>query len=563
MKRIGLYIVCTFILLCAHQSMLVAQQIKAISSAETVYTNQPFTVVYTISGDRGYNFEAPDFKPFKQLSGPFKKSSISIVNGVRSSEVSYTYQLSMSKVGKYTISGAKLKTGSYTRRSNKLRIQVVKSGDANIDHNNELFIEMSLRDSTIYVGQQVLLDHQVFSGNKKIKGSSIVGQFPKDRFMINIVKDGTSMMNTQVMRDNKLYNKAFISRLAIYPLRSGKIQIPDINFEVDVDDPRTTRRSIFGFNTYQRKALRTAGFELDVKPLPSNPPASFTGCVGRLNVQSQMSEGPYSIGDEIMLNLEMEGTGISEQVNPPNWKQAGLDILEPKLVKDRKSIHNGEIIFQKIYQYVVIPKKAGQLRLKIPYAFFDPKTEQFVEKESNSTLINIAAGSTGLSDASQKNLTEQAKQESKLWYQKKWIWGLALAGLAGLLFFLFKPKKEIQNTPKLSQEEAALIKAKRSLSEAESILQSGNKDRYWETLEHALRIYLEEKLEIGTSKYSISEITTRWEQKNYPQTHIDTWRDMVDKINRARYAGQSIQNMEQLYQQGLDWIVQVEKDTTT
>ena len=534
-----------------------AQNITASTSATDVYANQAFDVTFSIDGGGG-EFTPPDFSPFRIVAGPFQSSNITIVNGQRSESKSFTYRLEIDKPGSYTIGSAQLKTNSFTKKSKSISINVLKASKENAMQGNNIFLEMELNDSTIYVGQQLLIDHNLYYGNIEVKGSSLVGDFPKDRFLVNRVIDGTRIQKKQLMKNGKMQNEAFISRLSIFPLRSGPMTVPDINFQIDLQNPNAPRsRGFFSFNSYDRKVVSTPEFELDVKPLPPDVPEHFTGCVGSLGGRASVTNRNPKVGEEIFVILEFEGNGIAEQVTAPQWKQDQFEIYDAKLVKDEKKIINGEIVFQKQFQYLVIPLEEGSASLKIPYAYFDPTEERYISTFTGIPNIQIRASDQSLSDATSKTLNAVNETATKPWYTQLWIWGIALVLIAGILGIFFN-KKSKDKEDSITPEEAALLVAKRQLSSAKNLLDQKETGKYWETLENALRIYLEDKLSIGTSQYSISEISDQWKEKQYDENRLSEWKEMVNKINLARYAGQNIQNMENLYQEALDWIVRCE-----
>lgn len=538
-------------------SQSVAQTIRASTSAEDVYAMQVFDVTFTIENGRNANFTPPDFKDFRVSAGPFSSSNITIVNGNRKESQSVTYRLIADKPGKYKIGPGQITTSTLKRKSNTLTINVLKATKENVMQGNNIFLEMTLNDSTVYVGQQLLIDHDIFYGNIDVKGSALVGDFPRDRFLVNQVMNGGNIRKTQMMYQGKMQNKAKISRLALFPLRSGEMEIPDINFDVDIQNPNARRRrGFFSFNSYDSKVVRTPEFTLDILPLPADAPESYTGCVGNLTAKAQITSRSVAVGEELFLQLTLSGNGLADQIDAPAWKQDGFQIFDPKLTSEDKKVRNGEIIFTKVYQYLVIPDEVGRKTLRIPVSHFDPVEEKYVTTYASISNLNVTESANTLTDAKSKTIKTIAERDQKMWYSKPWIWGVVALLLAGLIFFFVYRKKKPAEV--ISVEEASRIIAQRKLSSAKDLLDRKETGKYWETLENALRIYLEEKLDVNTSQYSISAISDKWLSKNYDENKLNVWKDMVDKINRARYAGQDISNMENLYKEALDWIVDVE-----
>ena len=549
-------LICCFWFACL--SMSIAQSISARSSVQDVFARQAFDVSFTIEGGGG-EFTPPSFDPFQVVAGPFTSSSISIVNGRRSESKTYTYRLKQDKTGTYEIAPASLTTRTMKRRSNSLTIKVLEASKENAMQGNMIFLEDKFSDSIVYVGQQVYLDHYLYYGQLDIKGSALVGDFPRDRFLVNQVKDGTRLTRKQVMYEGKMLNQVQNSRLAIFPLRSGEIEIPDVNFQVDILNPNAPkRRGFFSIRNYESKVVSTPPFNLTVLPLPPDAPSSFTGNVGSFSVNAAIDSRQLKVGTEHFINITLKGDGVSDQVFAPKWSQKGLQVFYPKLLDEKQKIENGEIIFTKTYQYLIIPERNDFTQIDVPVSFFDPS--QGVYKTIIATIndIVVSGSDQALKDATEKNLNALGSDEETPFYKKYWFWGIVLL-VAGLgVFFLFRKGKN-EEQEEITPEEAAKLVAQRQLTEAKQLLDNQETSKYWETLEKSLQIYVEDKLEIGTSSYSIAEITERWNAENFYPSLLEQWREMVRKINLARYAGQDISNMENLYQEAIDWIVACER----
>lgn len=534
-----------------------AQSIEVSKLDLDVFASEPFEVTFTIKGaTRDMDFIPPNFKPFKVIQGPNRSTNTEVLNGRVNTNNTISYILMHDRIGTFNIGSATLKSRKFSKKTKNFKVEILKSTKSNKLKGNNIFLDMTLSDSTIYVGQQLLIDHDVYYGDIKVEGSKRTSSIVPEKYILEEILNGKTIPRSSANINGGKRNKAKISRLAIFALRSGEISIPDLEFEVDFKRPNSRSNSFFNRN-YIKKSLQSEGVAFTVEPLPPGAPESFTGCVGQLTGTSEISKGPFSVGQEILVNLELRGSGISEQITAPIWTQAGLEIFEAKLLGENKIIENGEIVFTKIYQYLVIPRIAKQVRLEIPFSSFNPKTGKYEENKSSSVLLKVGESATKLVDATDKNLNVGNSILDSATYKKPWFWGILILGISGIVFFLMRKGNK---SPKveLTIEEAALIVAQRKLSFAKDLLDTGNTGEYWETLENSLRIYLEEKLEIGTTDYSIAEISERWEKASLKPDLLDQWKGMVDKINLARYAGQSISDMENLYKEALDWIVKVE-----
>ena len=116
-----------------------AQNARITASApQTVGVGQQFQVQFNVNAEHS-NFKAPSFKGLNTLGGPYSShsSSTSFINGRRTSsmEISYTYVLSASSEGRFTIGSASCVVDGKTISSEPVTITANKSA-GNHNQNN-------------------------------------------------------------------------------------------------------------------------------------------------------------------------------------------------------------------------------------------------------------------------------------------------------------------------------------------------------------------------------------------------------------------------------------------
>ena len=107
-----------------------AQDVKFTASArDRVALGDRFQVTYTVN-ENGTDFNGPDFKDFRVLSGPNLSTnrSYQIINGKMSQSIttSFTYYLQSVIEGRFTIPAATVHVDGSLYKSNELEIEVVK-----------------------------------------------------------------------------------------------------------------------------------------------------------------------------------------------------------------------------------------------------------------------------------------------------------------------------------------------------------------------------------------------------------------------------------------------------
>ena len=93
-------------------------------STDTVALGQSFELVYELKNAQG-EFEAPELSDFEIYSGPNFTSSYSMINGVSTMSMSYTYHLKPKKVGAFSIDPAVVAVGGETYSTDPVNIVVV------------------------------------------------------------------------------------------------------------------------------------------------------------------------------------------------------------------------------------------------------------------------------------------------------------------------------------------------------------------------------------------------------------------------------------------------------
>jgi len=119
------------ILICSFFGLL-AQDAPTLSievSADTIYMDNAFRIKYTVKNGSAEGFERPSLDQFDLLQGPSRSSSMSFINGVQSSEESYTYYFRPSKAGVYQIDAFELTMDGQSLKSNSPNVIVVANPD--------------------------------------------------------------------------------------------------------------------------------------------------------------------------------------------------------------------------------------------------------------------------------------------------------------------------------------------------------------------------------------------------------------------------------------------------
>ncbi len=560
---------------------------KASAPASVARGNQ-FRLIYTVNAQPS-SFKNPSFTPFDVLMGPSTSSStsISIVNGQMSQNISYTYTfiLSASKEGKFTIPPAEIVVKGKSYKSNPISIEVTKgnvtattnntnsqnqgNGDnlsqpANVS-NDDIFIRVNVSKTSVYQGEQLVAAIYIYTrlniaGFENMKFPNFNGFWSED------LENPTQISLHQEYVNGKLYNVGLLKKVLLSPERSGKLVISPAQATVVVQQRvQKQQRSIFDdfFGSYQNvtKNLTSPEVTIHVKELPGTKPLAFSGGVGSFNLESHIDKTNLKMNEAFNYTLKLSGTGNLKLVDIPKPKFPNdFEVYEPKITNAYNNKGNGSI-GSKIVSYLVIPRHYGDYTIPgFDFSYFDLKSQTFKTIHINEVSIAVSKDSTQSANAV---ISEFAKKDvnilgSDIRYIKKdvgtltennhFIFGDLLFELAFpfflliLLLLLFLRRKQIKersNILAMRNRKANKVATKR-LSMAYKCIKNNNDSNFYEEINKALWGYLSDKLIIPVSELTRESAIEKLKEKNIDETLITELNETLDQCEYARYAPSAV-----------------------
>ena len=131
---------------------------------------------------------------------------------------------------------------------------------------------------------------------------------------------------------------------------------------------------------------------VDVRPLPTEAPAGFTGAVGRFEVSADVDTTTIRMNESVQLTVKIEGSGNIDALPDPSWPEfQGWRVIESPAVASSEII-DGRLVGSRTYERVLVPEIAGELAVPgISYTYFDPDLEQYAQTATSPIVISIAA----------------------------------------------------------------------------------------------------------------------------------------------------------------------------
>ena len=554
MKKILLSIILFFGLFITN-----AQTLTVTTDKNPALVGEQILIKFTVNA-KAKDFKSPNFQGLRILSGPnsSSSSSYSFVNGESKSEITttYSYYVSASKEGNYTISSASVNANKKTISSNPLTIKVVKGKkqeNNNIEKN--LFITVNTTKKNIIVGEQIIVSYKLHT-RLELENTEL-SQLPNLNGFWKKDLESSSRFKREVI-DGIPYNTAIIKKTVLTAQKSGKLEIDPIKVTCSIRiTNQRNRRDPFAnfFNTYnvREEIISSKKITINVKDLPSPKPSNFSGGVGNFEISSKTDKNELNANDALTYTIKLTGTGNIELIKPfvidfPK----DFEVYDPKITE--KIFQGGNKRSIKTFEYLLIPRYKGNY--KIPsynFSFFDTKQKKYVTKKTQSHSINVLKSNN---DENNTTSFSQQKVESvnndinyiknSTIFSEKTNQKINL-NIIYILFFLpiilmillsiilsvrnKNPLNLIDKKHKLAKK----IASKR-LKKANEFLKAKNYDGFYEEIEKSLWGYFSDKFKvdiINLSKDSINDYFTKYEiSKDVKNQFID----LINSCELERYS---------------------------
>ena len=596
------------VLLLLVNSNLIGQKFELTADKTTVKQNERFQVYFTFEGGEGSNlkgFSPPNFKNFKILSGPNQSSSIRMINGNVSSTITYSYIVIAPNIGKFTIESGSTQYKGKKYKSNTLTLNVGKSsGKATSKSSSQsmsdeelkenVFIRAIANKKNVVQGEQVSVTYKLYT--KLNISSPQITKLPRYKgFWAEELETSNNIRFEVEMYKGVRYKSAVLKKVALFPTKTGKLTVTPFELEIPVlvkkkrqsNDPFDSffNDSFFGrTETIQFKATSNT-VVINSSGLPKKgKPESFAGAVGQFDFKTKLDKNDVETDEAVTLRLTVSGKGNIELIDMPDVVlPPGFEKYDPKTSKN--VVNKGTVSGHKGSEYLIVPRVAGIKEIEpIKFSFYNPKSKKYIELTSPKYTLNVKQGSRiattagdGFSKEDIKLLSqdirfiktsnfgiEKIKEGSLI---KNWFWYSLIAPLF-IMFGIIGVKKrqdKLSGNIELMKFRKAEKKANNRLKLAKKALDENDLPTYFNEVSQGLYGYLEDKLALQKSEFSIEKVIELLQKNNVKEDTTGEVKDILNLCEFARFAPQS-QTLEQagnLYETAIHAIVEIENSVKT
>ncbi|MBL4653589.1 MAG: protein BatD [Flavobacteriales bacterium] len=587
-KTLGLFV--AFIMLCG--IAFSQQKFSVTVNKNTVQVGERFQVTFKIIGDAD-SFEQPVMNHFNKHSGPNKSSSRSWVNGRSSSSITYTYLLSASKEGKFTIGEAKLKAGKQVYKTKPIEITVVKTVNKNVnanqnptDFSHNVFLKCYTTKNKAVVGEQIIATYKLYY-NINLSNLNIKAVPAFTGFWSELVDlDPNKNRSTEVLNGVN-YNVVIIHKSVLFPQRSGDLEADELVIDLMVQVKDNNRGGsifdrIMGRYKNIEYQIESTTRKITVAPLPSSgKPTGFSGAVGKFSYSVKLDRNQVKANEAINLKISINGTGNLQLIGAPliNFP-ADFEVYDPK-VNNRTAVTSSGVSGKKEFEYLIIPRHGGDFEIPaIEFTYYDVNKKKYITKKSEIFKIHVEKGDdedASVSRFSGSNQSEinvigndiryintsdiEVREKGNFFFGSGLFYALILFPILLLVGFLATQSKLAaynSNTALVKGKKANKIATKR-LSVAQKHLQDGDNSNFYEEIFKAIYGYLGDKLNIDVAQLSKENIEQSLLEKQVDLSTIGTLLSTLNNCEMARFAPVTNISKEDIYKNAVDVISKIEE----
>ena len=549
--------------------------------------NERVKVEFSVDKD-GDNFIPPTFENFRIVGGPSQSIRNSWINGKRSYSKTYSYFLSPIEKGSFEIGQASIEVDGEIYKTLPVQIIVTSAvdkptnpNDPNYIADKKIHLVAELSDNNPFLNEAVSVIYKLYVAPDT--GVDNWRELEAPRYA-NFWSNNIDIKSLNVQNGTykgEPYRYVVLRRTLLYPQKTGKLKIEPLTLDISVQVP-SNRRDFFGnlISSSVNKTVSSGSSTIDVKPLPlNNKPLDFSGAVGNFNFEIKSDKKELLLDEAFQLSLIVSGKGNFNLFDDPKISlPVSLEVYEPEKISNVSVRSNG--IKGKINnKYTVVPNNPGKYTIpQTKFSFFDPELEDYKTIYSDPIFIDVEGvykpsldsddnsenkktNKIQLSESqfsSFKTKTKFSKVNEGIFFNSILYWILLITPLI-ICFIIIIVTKFIRNynSKKIDELKLARNKTNKLLDESKVLI--GNKEKFYESIDKALTIYLKTKLTIKNSDFKNEVIQIKLEQMNVEKNTVDLLFEIFENCQLARYTPLNIDAMSDDYNKTKQFIEQLEK----
>ena len=543
-------------------------------SKERMLKNSTVEYNLTLRNAQGEQLQPPSFRDFEVLQGPNRSIGTTIVNGVATSQMTLSWMLQPKRTGTLTVGTATVRAAGRTYRTNAQSVEVLEIDSDALAATPENFLRVEVSTDEAYVGQQIILNLNLYASvnpisRNMVREPDLDGFFarPRRRF---------DASPTNVLEGGREYQRRTLASLALFPIKSGRLQIDPYRMVIGAVRLRTN--SSFTRRYTEQIPVNSDTVYIDVRELPQPQPADFSGGVGTYTAAVQVDRDRMTTDDALQVVLQVTGRGDIQRLEAPlpvdgsNW-----NIYDPRVTQEEFMDSPSGMFGRKTFEYQLVPKRAGEYTVAPTLTYFNTDSQRYVSLTPKEVAVTVTGGSgqqtytidtAATAEAEPLTLrpagplTAPPRRDYRL-ASRPLYWGLVLLPLlvgGGLIGWTrYRERRAARDPAIVLREQAGKVAASR-LKEARVHLQEVNPRQFYNAVEGAVLTYLKDRFSLQVNELSRKNIRQVLDRAGADAALTDRYDKLLGRCEMALYAGQdSAADLGDTYTTAVDLITETER----
>lgn len=405
-------------------------------------------------GETAESIELPELPPALAVATTQDFSQLQITYpGGRSRVMRRDVVLEASAAGEYRIGTVDVRVDGRTYATRPLTLLVLpaRRGERSAPGESQVQLRAWLEPDTAYVGEQVLLHAEaLFPQDLRLRQSrpaSYDVPTPTD-FWVQDLPESLSLGLRSI--DGQVFETQTFRR-AYFALSPGDHELPPARLLYEI------RRGFL--YAPESRTITSDSLGITVLPVPlEGQPASFTGAVGRYDIEARIEPVTVAAGDATTLTVEIRGEGNFKALPPPRLPELPNVEVFPPSEDSRAQTVDDIVRGVKRFTWVLIPEHAGTLRVPaLEYAFFDPAARAYEVARAKPLALTVspAVGGGAQPDVTLRDIVESPGGDRFGWVRSPFFAAAQLVPLLAILGALALRRGPRQRQPSRRQRRAA------------------------------------------------------------------------------------------------------------
>ncbi|MDY3979600.1 MAG: BatD family protein [Tidjanibacter sp.] len=581
-----------------------------VSVPRVVGVGETFRLEFSVNAN-GDDFVPPSFEGFDVLAGPStsKNSSMQLINGsmTRTVSNSYIYVLSCPSEGEYIVGEAQIKVKGKSYKSVPVTVKAIvedtsspqasstEQGSGAAEQtpkaklsSDDILLRLTVDRTNVYKGQPVKATFKLYT---RVPMNSDGQKMPSFNgfWAQRLGVDGYQWQKETL--NNKIYDARVVAEYLLFPQQAGKLTIEPMEFSVIAQIVTQGHRTgdffddFFGGPQIQeiRRQVASKPVTVNVRELPAGAPASFTGAVGRFEMNTTPPENHITANSAATYIVKISGTGNLSLIQSP---QVDLpSSFEAYNIKTTESIQTTQqgVSGYRQFEYPMIARADGEYTIPpVEFSYFNPQTARYETLRSSEVEIVVEPDADAADGMPSRGLVSGiAKEDIKflgrdirfihigspnlvrrgeLFLFGGYYFLIIIALLAGFAFLYVTLRNRIEQ-----MRNAALVKGKRAnkvalqrFRAAERYMKEQNAKGFYEEMLKALWGYMGDKLNIPVANLTKESVREELRRRGIESTDAERYITIITDCEYAQYAPAGSGRMNEEYLAGVEIVSKLE-----